>query len=88
MSIVIELLAQILLEILAYGVGRVFVMVFLPWCRVETSSRHDPDEERRWKWRGFSYVESGRRVLREGTVQLIGVVVIIGLVVMGYSLSR
>ena len=88
MSIVIELLAQILLEIVAYGVGRVFVMVFLPWYRVESSSRHDPADDRRWKWRGLSYVESGRRVLREGTVQLIGIVVIIALVAMGYSLSR
>ena len=76
MSIVIELLARIVLEVVAYGVGRVFIVVFLPWYRVETASRHDPDEERRWKWRGFSYMESGRRVLRVESVQLIGVVII------------
>lgn len=88
MFFVVELLARILPEVVAYGVGRVFVIIFLPWYHVEPVARHDPADEARWKWRGFSYVESGRRVLREGTVQLIGVVILVGLVAMGYTMSR
>ena len=88
MSVIIELFVRIVLELAAYGVGHVFVVIFLPWYRIESGSRHDPKEEHRWKWRGFSYLDSGRRVLYVESVQLIGLVIIVGLVAMGYGLSR
>ena len=86
MSLIAELVGQFVMEILAYGVGRLFVFVFLPWYAVEPVSRHDPREERRWKWRGFSYQEMGRRYLRIESVQLIGLALIIALVAMVMNL--
>jgi hypothetical protein len=86
MSLIAELVGQFIMEFLAYGIGRVFVLVFLPWYGVEPLSRHDPREERGWKWRGFSYQEMGRRYLRIGTVQLIGLVILVALAAMVITL--
>lgn len=88
MSVVIELLAEFFLHFVAYGVGRVFVMIFMPWYRIEPVSRHDRAEVNRWKWRGFSYLDGGKRVMRFETAQFIGIVIVVGLIAMGYSLSR
>lgn len=73
---------QILLEVVCYGVGRIFVMIFLPWYRVEPIERYDAHEARRWKWQGFSYLDGGRRVMRTEVVQLIGFVITVAAALM------
>lgn len=83
-----EILGEILLNIVAYGVGRVFVAMFLPWYRVHPIDRHDPAEAHRWKWRGFSYLDGGKRVMRAESVQLIGVVIIVAVIAMIATLAR
>ena len=83
-----EILGEILLNVVAYGVGRVFVAIFLPWYRVHPIDRHDPAEAHRWKWQGFSYVDGGRRVMRTESVQLIGIVIVIAVAAMIVGLVR
>lgn len=87
MSFVFELLFQVIFEIAAFGVGRGFVMIFMPWYGVEPVTREDP-QRNSWKWRGFSYLESGRRTLRAETVQLIGLAILVGVTVMIATLSQ
>lgn len=70
-----DFIAQILLEVVAYGVGRVFVAIFLPWYRVEPVERDDPGEASRWRSQGIS--RPGKRVMRAETAQLIGVGVLV-----------
>jgi hypothetical protein len=72
-----DFLAQILLEVVAYGVGRIFVAIFLPWYRVEPVARDDPGEVRGWRTQGISHVDGGKRVMRAETAELIGIVVVI-----------
>ncbi len=87
MSLILEVIAQFVFEVLAFGIGRVFVFVFLPWYSIEPLSR-PVEQEPRWKWRGFGYQEKGRRYLRLETVQLIGVVILIALIVMVATLIQ
>jgi hypothetical protein len=86
-SLIFEVIAQLVLEVLAFGIGRVFVFLFLPWYSIEPLSRAG-EQERRWKWRGFGYVDKGRRHLHVETVQLIGLVILIALIVMVATLSK
>ena len=86
MSLILEVIAQLVFEVLAFGIGRVFVFLFLPWYSIEPLSR-SVEQERRWKWRGFGYRDKGRRYLRLETVQLIGIVILIALIVV-VTLSR
>lgn len=78
----LEVILQLILEFAAYGVGRVFVMIFLPWYGIQPLLRDERKPHQFWKWRGFSYVDGGRRILRHGAVQLIGLAVIVGVAVM------
>jgi hypothetical protein len=87
MSFIFELLFRLIFEIAAFGVGRVFVMTFMPWYGVEPVTHEDPQRDS-WKWRGFSYRESGRRYLRVESVQLIGLAILVGVMVMIAPLSQ
>jgi hypothetical protein len=86
-SLILEVIAQLIFEVLAFGIGRVFVFLFLPWYSIEPLSR-PAEQGSPWKWRGFAYQEKGRRFLRVETVQLIGVVILIALIVMVATLSK
>lgn len=87
MSLILEVIAQFVFEVLAFGIGRVFVFLFLPWYSIEPLSR-PVEQGPRWKWRGFGYREKGHRFLRVETVQLIGVVILFGLIVTLATLSK
>jgi hypothetical protein len=86
-SLILEVIAQFVFEVLAFGIGRVFVFLFLPWYSIEPLSR-PAEQESRWKWRGFAYQEKGRRFLRLEAVQLIGVVILIALIVMVATMRK
>ena len=85
MSILFELIGQFIFEVLAYGTGKIFALVFVPHIGIEPF-----DQQRsapRWKWRGFSYLKGGRRFLYTESIQLLGlgVWIIMALVVIAFS---
>jgi hypothetical protein len=86
-NFVFESLLELIFAVVSYGVGSMFVVIFLPWYGVESLS-HDAPQPRSWKWRGFSHVEGGRRYLRCETVQLIGLAILIGVIVMIAALPK
>ena len=70
MSIMVELIGQVILEDLLYGTGRGFSMLFLPHLGVEDPNHEESKSKGRW-W-SLTYVRRGRRFLYGETLQLIG----------------
>jgi len=54
-------------------------MLFLPHLGIEPLSKQKSMP--RWKWRGFTYMQSGRRYLYTESVQLLGLAIVMVLIV-------
>ena len=84
MSILFEIIGQFIVEILAYGTGKFFALVFIPRIGIEPleQQRSAP----RWKWRGFSYLKGDRRFFYTESIQLLGMAVwiLVALVVVAF----
>ena len=65
-----DIIGEVILEGLAYGVGRPVVAVFLPHLRVEPIAKQKSASG--WKWRGFTYKRGSHRYLYIESIQLIG----------------
>ena len=86
MSILFELIGQFLIEVLAYGTGKIFALVLIPHIGIEPF-----DQQRsapRWKWRGFSYLKGNRRFLYTESIQLLGLGVWIIMALVAFAFSR
>lgn len=79
MSLLFEVIAQVIFEILLYGTGREFTMVLLPHLGIEDPKHPESTQQRRW-W-SMTYVRNGRTFLYSESVQGIGLVcwIVIGL---------
>ena len=73
MSMLFEVIGQFIFEVLAYGTGKIFALVFIPRLGIEPLERQRSAP--RWKWRGFSYLKGDRRFLYTESIQLLGIVV-------------
>lgn len=84
MSILFEIIGQFVFEVLAYGTGKLFALLFIPRMGIEPleQQRSAP----RWKWRGFSYLKGDRRFLFTESIQLLGIVtwIFIALVILAF----
>jgi hypothetical protein len=77
MAFVIELLFQVVVEFVAYGIGRAVLLVVAPFSGVESVTK---SPKRPWAWRGFSFRRDGKRYFYIESVQLIGLGVMFALV--------
>ncbi|MBB6096443.1 multidrug transporter EmrE-like cation transporter [Povalibacter uvarum] len=79
MAAVLEVVAQFIFEVLAYGIGKIVAAMFLPHLKIEPLRMQKSIAP--WKWRGFTYKRGSGRFLYTESVQLIGVVslLVIGL---------
>ena len=70
-----EILGQVILEVVAYGIGKAVAIILLPHFFIEplTEQRSMPP----WKWRGFTYRKDGRRYLYTEAIQLLGLAVLL-----------
>lgn len=87
MTVLFELIAQFVFEVLAYGTGRAFAFLLVPRLGVEPIERQRSAP--RWKWRGaFTYQIGNRRFLYTESIQLLGIGVwlVVGLVI--FVMSR
>jgi hypothetical protein len=66
-----DAIVEVILEGLAYGIGRAVTAVFLPHLRVEPFAKQKSASG--WKWRGFTYKRGSHRYLFIESIQLIGV---------------
>ena len=66
----VEIIGQVIVEVLLYGTGRGFSMLFLPHFGIEDHGHEESKSKRRW-W-SLTYVRRGRRFLYGETLQLIG----------------
>ena len=73
MQFIGEMLVTIFLEIIAYGIGRAFLLVLAPHAGTELDLVETPD--RKWKWRGWSFQHNGRKYFYVESVQLVGLLV-------------
>lgn len=71
MAVIFEVVAQFILEVLAYGVGRAVAAVFLPHFSVESLGMQKSMAP--WKWRGFSYKHGSKKFLYTESIQVLGV---------------
>jgi len=81
MAFALELLFQVVLEVVAYGVGRAVLLVVAPRCGVETQVKSPKAPKSPWTWRGFSFMRAGKRYFYVEAVQVVGLAVILGLIV-------
>ena len=79
MHFIFELLFQIIFEFACYGIGRAFLLVLAPHYGVESL---DGSPKRPWKWQGWSFVSNGRRYFYTESVQMVGLLVLIVLVIL------
>ena len=69
-GVLFELVGQALLEVVAYGTGKIFARVFLPNIGVEPFMRQRSMPP--WKWRGLTYQRGDRKLLYTEAVVLLG----------------
>jgi len=81
MTALLEIVARALLEVLAYGTGKVFAQALVPHLGIEPFERQQSTPA--WKWRGLTYAKGNRRFLYTESIQLLGLGVwlIVGLLV-------
>ena len=65
-----EIVAEGILQVAAYGLGRTLAAFFLPHLGIEPLEKQKSIP--RCKWRGFTYEKSGRRFLYTESIQLLG----------------
>jgi hypothetical protein len=71
-----EIVAQGLLEGIAYFVGKAIAFVFLPHLGIEPLKRQKSMPSS-WKWRGLTYTKGGKRYLYTESIELIGVITLL-----------
>jgi hypothetical protein len=89
MSALFELIAQILLEVVLYGTGKLFAQILVPHVGIEPFDRQRSAAG--WKWRGFTYSKGNKRFFYTESIQMLGFVVwlVVGLMILaGLHLSR
>jgi len=75
-SVVFELIAQLVLEVLCYGTGRIIAALLTPTIHAEL--RDPPRAQRRSFW-ALTYVQSGRRYYYHETLTVLGLLFWVGI---------
>lgn len=84
----VELLLDLTLQFLCYPVGALCLGLVFPSIQLPGYNKREPGKCRRklFKITAFTYTDKGKKYWRQGAVEFAGMVVVIGLVVLVYSL--